>query len=86
MEGPVTLADLYFHVPAAEEEDLLEQHALEEHQKWLLREYAPWIDVDPPEPDPATPDVELLQLAPPTHAQAIGIVQHLLGARVLGEP
>ena len=54
----VSLADLYFCVPAAEEEDLLEQHAVEQHQEWLLREYAPWIDIDLTEPEPAKPDVD----------------------------
>ena len=86
----VSLADLYFCVPAAEEEDLLEQHAVEQHQEWLLREYAPWIDIDLTEPEPAKPDVDAGdvdagQLALPTHAQAVGIVQHLLGAHLLRE-
>ena len=81
----VSLADLYFRVPAAEEEDLLEQHAVEQHQEWLLREYAPWIDIDLPEPDPAKPEVDAGQVAPPTHAQAVGIVRHLLGAHLLRE-
>ena len=77
------LAELYLRVPAAEEEDLLEQHAVDQHEEWLLREYAPWIDIDVPEPDPAKPDVDAEQVARPTHAQAVGIVQHLLGAQLL---
>lgn len=83
VELPGSLADLYARVPAAEEDDLLEQHAVEQHQKWLLHEYAPWLDMDPPAPDLEQPDVEAQQDASPTHAQALGIVQHLLGARVL---
>lgn len=88
----VTLADLYVLVPAAEEEDLLAQYAVEQSQEWLLAEYARWldididIDIDPAEPDPEEADVDSQQQAPPTDAQALGIVQHLLGARVLESP
>ena len=85
MVRAVSLAVLYFRVPAAEEEDLLEQHAVEQHQEWLMHEYAPWIDIDLPEPEPAKPDVDAEQVAPPTHAQALGIVRHLLGAHLLRE-
>ena len=81
----MSLADLYLCVPAAEEEDLLEQHAVDQHEEWLLRQYAPWMDIDLPKPDPAEPEVEARQTAPPTQAQAVGIVQHLLGAQLLNE-
>ena len=85
MVRPVSLVDLYLRVPAAEEEDLLEQHAVEQHQEWLLREYAPSVDIDQPEPGPAKPHVDAQQVTPPTQAQAVGIVQHLLGAQLLKE-
>lgn len=81
----MSLADLHYRVPAAEEEDLLEQHAMEQHEEWLLREYAPGMDSDLPEPDPARPEVDAQQVVAPTHAQAVGIVQHLLGAQLLKE-
>lgn len=81
----VSLAELYARVAAAEEEDLLEQHAEEQHEEWLRCLYAPWIDSDSPEPDPEKPDLDVQREASPTHAQAVGIVQHLLGARLLKE-
>ena len=37
----VSLAELYARVAAAEEEDLLEQHAEEQHEEWLRCLYAP---------------------------------------------
>lgn len=81
----VSLAELYACVAAAEEEDLLEQHAQEQHEQWLRSLYAPWMDLDSLEPDQEKLEVDVQAETPPTHAQAVGIVQHLLGARLLNE-
>ena len=81
----VSLAELYARVAAAEEEDLLEQHAEEQYEAWLRYLYAPSIDPDSAELEQEEPDVDVQLEAPPTHAQAVGILQHLLGAKLLEE-
>lgn len=82
----IELAELYACVPAAEEEDLLEQLAVEQHEQWLLSEYGVWMDLDPPDPEPGPEElaVDVPEVAP-TPAQALGIVQLMLGATVLEE-
>lgn len=83
MERTVSLVELYARVPAAEEEDL-EQSAAEQYTQWL-REYAPLLDIDPPAICTEQVEVEQPQEVSPTLAQSVALVQHLLGATVLGE-
>ena len=78
-----SLAELYARVAAAEEEDLLEQYAEEQHEAWLRCLYAPWIDVDSAGQGQEEPDVEVQLEVPLTHAQAVELVKHLLGGRPL---
>lgn len=75
------LERLYEAVPAAQEEDLLEELVVERHQAQL----AAWIaGMEPAEPAPedAPPEPEDPQLTP---GQVLGLVQHQLGAVVLPE-
>ena len=81
----MSLAELYARVAAAEEEDLLEQCAEEQHEAWLRDLYGPWSDSEPAVPEREEPDADAQHETPPTHSQAIAIVQHLLGAELLGE-
>lgn len=84
---PCSLEQLYLVVPATEEEDLLEQLREERQQYegyhgaeqfWPLP--APWLR----RPSPAPPSDGIAYDGPDlTHAQAVGLVLHLLGGRVI---
>lgn len=77
--GTTPLSALYAAVPAAEEEDLLEELA---HDRVVARARAevPWaFDDDEPGPEPPEePDEEL-----PPLPQVLGLLEHRLGARRL---
>ena len=82
------LADLHEMVPAAQEEDLLEEV---EHERWQAesadRLAAVWPDDDPSTgeaptvgPDSAADPVQEPPLRP---GQVLGLVEHVLGAQVI---
>lgn len=85
-QPPDPLAELYARVPAALEEDLLEEvRAAEREQE--VRDLAPtWVDAeevdDLPDPGPVGEDDEEWRISP---AQALGLVEHELGARPVDE-
>lgn len=84
--GGVSLNQLYRLLPAAQEEDLLEQVSQERRQYdgsfgfdqyWPLS--VPWLRVPQTELEHEPAQVA----SPPTHWQAVGLVLHLLGGQVL---
>lgn len=73
--GEESLYALYYLVPAAEEEDLLEESVLERAQRAT------------PAPDPGCSSTEPVDQGPAlTFMQALGLLRHLLGAEVLEQP
>ena len=98
MDEPVPLTELYALVPAAEEEDLLDELARERRTaeeaelasgwlSWPSRVRPVWDlwsgePTDPPEPEPE-PEAPEPELPP--LPQVLGLLQHRLGAHVLDE-
>ena len=88
MDDGVSLEALHRLVPAAEEEDLLDEVAAEREAAQLRALQAEGLaDEDPP--PPVEPPAEPQDEPRPTHWQALGVVQQHLGGEVLppdGQP
>ncbi len=91
--GEVSLAALYWFVPAAEEEDLVEQADLddlriaeEERWKWFGQGiFDGHVDLFEEEDD-ERPEVPEQEPSGFTLAQVMGMLQHYLGATVIEPP
>src|SRR4051794_38435160 len=79
MAGRGTLDELYVLVPSTEEHDLGEEAEVERLHARLVKEYAAVLGA--PDDDPV--DEGRGPEWPPTDAQALGCLEHLLGARLL---
>ena len=80
MTDGLPLEQLYALVPAAEEEDLLDELEAEREQAVVDPDELPLSGAPTGEPpsEPEEPDEPV-----PTHWQALGVVQHHLGGTVL---
>jgi hypothetical protein len=88
MAGRVTLDELYVLVPSAEEYDLAEAAEVDRLHAWLVKEYAALLDPPDDDPLPGVPsaadggDADQPEWRP-SDAQALGCLEHLLGAEIV---